>query len=151
MKKERTGMEGDREYKVEAVRLAKEIGQARAAKELGVPKNTLCGWMQSSRMGNLDLGSGAQSPLRREVKRLEKENEFWRKPALFRCDPSEVSKNERMKFIAFKTKDGEITGETARTKTVRAVLCADGRNIHSFVICFIQRKGEINLNSWRSL
>ena len=31
----------DKAYKVEAVKLAKEIGQAKAAVELGVPKNTL--------------------------------------------------------------------------------------------------------------
>lgn len=30
----------DHEYKVQAVKLAKEIGQAKAAKELGVPRNT---------------------------------------------------------------------------------------------------------------
>ena len=28
------------EYKVQAVKLAKEIGQAKAAEELGVPRNT---------------------------------------------------------------------------------------------------------------
>ena len=28
----------DHEYKVQAVKLAKEIGQAKAAKELGIPK-----------------------------------------------------------------------------------------------------------------
>ncbi len=59
-------MEGNRhygtEYKVEAVKLAKEIGQAKAAQELGIPKNTLYGWMRASRMGNLNLGVGAQSP-----------------------------------------------------------------------------------------
>ena len=31
----------------------------------------------------------------------------------FRCEPSEVSKNERMKFIALKTKDGELKGNIA--------------------------------------
>ena len=31
----------DHEYKVQAVKLAKEIGQAKAAKELGVPRNTV--------------------------------------------------------------------------------------------------------------
>ena len=36
----------DYEYKVQAVKLAKEIGQAKAAKELGVPKNTIYGWMR---------------------------------------------------------------------------------------------------------
>lgn len=34
----------DHEYKVQAVKLAKEIGQAKAAKELGVPKNTMYGY-----------------------------------------------------------------------------------------------------------
>ena len=31
----------DHEYKVQAVKLAKEIGQAKAAKELGIPRNTV--------------------------------------------------------------------------------------------------------------
>ena len=57
-------MEGNRQYdkayKAEAVKLAKEIGQAKAAVELGVPKNTLYEWIRASRMGNLDLGVGAQ-------------------------------------------------------------------------------------------
>ena len=52
----------DREYKVQAVKLAKEIGQAKAAQELGVPKNTLYGWMRASRQGDLDLGAGTQTP-----------------------------------------------------------------------------------------
>lgn len=33
----------DQEYKVQAVKLAKEIGQAKAAKELDIQKNTLYG------------------------------------------------------------------------------------------------------------
>ena len=48
----------DHEYKVQAVKLAKEIGQAKAAKELGVPKNTMYGWVRANRLGNLDLGAG---------------------------------------------------------------------------------------------
>lgn len=36
----------DHEYKVQAVKLAKEIGQAKAAKELGIPKNTMYGWIR---------------------------------------------------------------------------------------------------------
>ena len=31
----------DHEYKVQAVKLGKEIGQAKAARELGIPKNAL--------------------------------------------------------------------------------------------------------------
>ena len=52
----------DREYKAQAVKLAKEIGQAKAARELGVPKNTLYGWVRASRQGSLDLGAGTQTP-----------------------------------------------------------------------------------------
>ncbi len=40
----------DHEYKVQAVKLAKEIGQAKAAKELGVPKNTMYGWVRANRL-----------------------------------------------------------------------------------------------------
>ena len=40
----------DHEYKVQAVKLAKEIGQAKAAKELGVPRNPLYGWVHASRL-----------------------------------------------------------------------------------------------------
>lgn len=76
----------DHEYKVQAVKLAKEIGQAKAAKELGIPKNTMYGWVRANRLGNLDLGAGSQTPqsamtlneellkLRQQVKKLEKEN-----------------------------------------------------------------------------
>lgn len=35
---------------------------------------------------------------------------FWRKHLLFRCEPSEVRKEERFKFIFKKTDDGRITG-----------------------------------------
>ena len=52
----------DHEYKVQAVKLAKEIGQAKAAKELGIPKNTMYGWVRANRLGNLDLGAGSQTP-----------------------------------------------------------------------------------------
>ena len=73
------------------MKLAKEIGQAKAAKELGVPKNTMYGWVWANRLGNLDLGAGSQTPqsamtlneellkLRRQVKELEKENRRLKK------------------------------------------------------------------------
>ena len=92
----------DQEYKVQAVKLAKEIGQAKAAKELGIPKNTLYGWVRASRLGTLDLGAGTQTPesamtlneelkrLRQQVKeqekelrRLKKENEFLEEASAF--------------------------------------------------------------------
>ena len=46
----------DHEYKVQAVRLAKEIGQAKAAKELGMPKNTMYGWVRVTDLAVLTLG-----------------------------------------------------------------------------------------------
>jgi len=54
----------DHEYKVQAVKLAKEIGQAKAAKELRFPKNTMYGWVRANRnrLGRLDLVAGSQTP-----------------------------------------------------------------------------------------
>ena len=91
-----------REYKAQAVKLAKEIGQAKAARVLGVAKNTLYGWVRASRLGNLDLGAGTQTPeiamtlyeelkqLRqqlkeqeKEIRRLKKENEFLEEASAF--------------------------------------------------------------------
>ena len=92
----------DHEFKVQAVKLAKEIGQAKAAKELGVPKNTLYTWMRIFRLKRWDLESGTQTPqsamtvhkelikLRRqiseqdkEIRRLKKENEFLEEAGAF--------------------------------------------------------------------
>ena len=52
----------DHEYKVQAVKLAKEIGQAKAVKELGISKNTMYGWVRANRLGCLDLEAGSQTP-----------------------------------------------------------------------------------------
>ena len=118
----------DHEYKVQAVKLAKEIGQAKAAKELGIPKNTLYGWVRANRLGNLDLGAGSQSPqsamtlnqelirLRQQVKQLEKENRRLKKEndfleeasAFFAASRLKSAKNERMKFIALKNERRRI-------------------------------------------
>lgn len=49
----------DHEYKVQVEKFAKRIGQAKAAKELGILKNTMYGWVRANRLGNLDLGSGS--------------------------------------------------------------------------------------------
>jgi ISMsm1, transposase orfA len=42
---EATNRQYDQEYKIQAVKLAKKIGQAKAARELGIPKNTLYTWI----------------------------------------------------------------------------------------------------------
>lgn len=74
------------EYKIQAVKLAREVGSKKAIDELGIPANTLYGWMRAAKNGRLDLGRGNQTPedsltiaaelqkLRAENKALLKEN-----------------------------------------------------------------------------
>lgn len=81
----------NQEYNVQAVRLAEKIGQMKAAKELGIPKNTLYGWMRANHLGTLDLGASSQIPrsaialneklikLRQQVKELDKEKHCLKK------------------------------------------------------------------------
>ena len=83
------------EYKVQAVKLSNEIGSSKAAVELGIPVDTLYGWVKAVKEGRLDIGGGAHTPqtamslaeelntLRKQVKqqekeirRLKEENEF---------------------------------------------------------------------------
>ena len=52
----------DHEYKVQAVKLAKEIGGAKAAKELGSPEGTIHTWLKAVRAGKLDVGEGSHTP-----------------------------------------------------------------------------------------
>ena len=53
----------DHEYKVQAVKLAKEIGGAKAAKELGIPEGTIHTWLKAVRAGKLDIGEGSHTPV----------------------------------------------------------------------------------------
>ncbi|MBQ1412891.1 MAG: transposase [Clostridia bacterium] len=76
----------DKEYKVEAVKLAREIGRKKASEELGVPIGTLYGWVRQAADGSLDMGKGNRTPddalnlaqevqaLRKKIKTLEREN-----------------------------------------------------------------------------
>ena len=92
----------DHEYKVQAVKLAKEIGGAKAAKELGIPEGTIHTWLKAVRAGTLDIGDGAHTPesamslaeelamLRKrvkdqdkEIRRLKEENEFLEEASAF--------------------------------------------------------------------
>jgi len=42
----------DHDYKVQAIKLAKELGSAnQAARELGIPRDTLHGWFKAVREG----------------------------------------------------------------------------------------------------
>ena len=103
----------DHEYKVQAVKLAQEIGAAKAAKELRIPRDTMYGWMRAVRQGRLDVGSGAHSPenalslngelikLRKQVKAQEKEikrlnelNEFLAEASAFFAASHRKSQNK---------------------------------------------------------
>ena len=66
--------EYEEEYKVQAVKLAKNIGSAKAAaEELQIPVNTLYGWMQKVKTAELDIGCGERSP--EEALSIAKENQ----------------------------------------------------------------------------
>ena len=41
----------DKEYKVQAVKLIKEVGMTKASKELGVSTSTMRGWVVAARQG----------------------------------------------------------------------------------------------------
>ena len=45
----------EKEYKVEAVKLARESGKKKASEELGVPIRTLYGWVTQAADGSLDI------------------------------------------------------------------------------------------------
>lgn len=92
----------DKEFKIEAVKLGREIGFSKAAKELGVKLDTLYGWNKQAKDARLDLGPGTQTPesamslteevqkLRKQTKeqakeiaRLKEENEFLAEASAF--------------------------------------------------------------------
>ena len=66
--------EYDEKYKVQAVKLAKNLGSAKAAaEELQIPVNTLYGWIQKVKTAELDIGCGEGSP--EEALSIAKENQ----------------------------------------------------------------------------
>lgn len=92
----------DQEFKSQSVKLAKEIGLSKAAKEIGIAPSTLKGWIKAGKEGRLDLGVGSHTPngalslteelivLRnqvkkqnKEIKRLKEENEFLEEASAF--------------------------------------------------------------------
>lgn len=100
----------EHEYKIQSVKLAQKIGTAKAAKELGIPENTMYGWMKAVREGRLDIGTGAHTPqnaltlnaeliqLRKRVKELEKENKYIKELNEFLEDASAFFAASRRKF-----------------------------------------------------
>ncbi len=105
----------DKEFKIQAVKLGREIGFSKAAKELGVNTDTLYGWNKRAKDARLDLGPGNQTPdtalsltqevrqLRqqtreqaKEIARLKEENEFLAEAsAFFAASRRELDLNQR--------------------------------------------------------
>ena len=100
--KKRTARSYSREYKVEAVKLARQIGGKKAAAELGIPDGTISSWIHDARKGAIDTGLGTQTPqsgmtqaseiqrlkdevkaLNRDNKRLREENAFLEEASAF--------------------------------------------------------------------
>lgn len=52
----------DKEFRIQAVKLEREIGFSAAAKELGVNVDTLYGWNKHAKDVRRDLGPGTQTP-----------------------------------------------------------------------------------------
>ena len=80
------GKQYDDEFKKQAIKLAREVGNATAAKELGIPKGTLGTWVRKARSGEIDTESGNHDPkealnlaqqlqaANKRIKELEKKN-----------------------------------------------------------------------------
>lgn len=94
------GRQYDEKFKVEAVKLAREVGTKKAAEELGIPKNTLGGWLNKIRKGEIDTGSRSpgeslnlaqqlqeerkkNKALEKRIKELEELNEFLEEASAF--------------------------------------------------------------------
>ena len=69
----------DEEFKIQAVKLGREIGFRKVAKELGINTDTLYGWNKRAKDARLDLGPGNHTPdtamsLTEEVQKLRQQN-----------------------------------------------------------------------------
>ena len=86
----------DKAYKEQAVKLASEKGCKGASEELGIPYDTLYGWIKAARKGDLHLEGRdtsleeeiqrlrqANKELAKEIKRLAEENEFLAEATAF--------------------------------------------------------------------
>ena len=101
----------DKDYKVQAVKLAHEIGLNKAARELGIASSTLNHWIKAIQNGNLDAGVGMQTPqsamtlseeviqLRKQVKDLTKENRRLKETNDFLEEASAFFAASRLKSV----------------------------------------------------
>jgi transposase len=105
-----TGKRYSNDYRVQAVKLAMEIGQTQAAKELGLLKSAVGTWGRNARTGKLDMGEDAitftkpffssekLAILERENKALRKENSELREMNEFLEEASAFFAASRQKY-----------------------------------------------------
>lgn len=67
------------EYKLEAARLAEELGGHQAARRLGIPQSTVTNWLRRSRAGTLGVQGENKSARARPITELEAENSRLRR------------------------------------------------------------------------
>lgn len=103
----------DYDFKVQALKLADEIGATKAAFELGIPKFTMYEWRKAVREGRLDIGGSSHTPqnalslngelisLRKRIKELEKANRRLKEENDFLAEASAF-------FAASRLKSGNI-------------------------------------------
>ena len=99
----------DKEYKVQAVLLARKIGNSNAVKELKVPEGTLYGWIKAAKIGELSLGAGNTDitdantiadeliKCKEELKRLQKENKKLKEEREILADATAFFAKSRLK------------------------------------------------------
>ena len=104
----------DKEYKAEAVKLAQEIGGAKAAAELGIPDGTIYCWIKAFKEGRLEASKVVHAPTNalslneelielrkrvkeqdKEIRRLKEENEFLEEASAFFAASRRKSANSK--------------------------------------------------------
>ena len=102
----------DKEYKVQAVKLGREIGFSKAAEELGIPTDTIYGWNKAAKAGRLDLGPGQQTP--QTAKALAEENERLRQE-----NKALLKENKQLKEVNDFLEEASAFFAASRRKSVR--------------------------------
>lgn len=103
----------DKEFKIQAVKLGREIGFSKAAKELGVNTDTLYGWNKRAKNARLDLGPGTQTPdtamsLTEEVQKLRQQNKDLAKENVRLKEENEFLAEASVFFAAIRRKSAKI-------------------------------------------
>ncbi len=105
----------DKEFKEQAVKLAKEVGTKKAAEELGIPVGTLSGWNYAAKRGDLGVGKGERTPentlkLAEEIQQLRAENKTQAKEIARLKELNEFLEEASAFFAARHPKSGKGKG-----------------------------------------